>query len=362
MAQSSIAALRRQATLTSLRTPTDLAGVIDALGFIQADPIQAPARAQDLILRQRVASYRVGDLERLYPKLGVEEDFLYAYGFMPRRVAALLHPRPASIEGFAAELLAFVRSRKATHPRDLEEAFGKKRAVNNWGGFSKATTQALHDLHFAGALRVVARQNGVRLYGPSEPPSETLDNAERAQRLILLVLGVLAPISTVSLRSTLSLMKRGTPGLTGLNEAIARLRRDGAIEAMEVEGETYLSPVLAQAGALDPKTEAPDRVRILAPFDPIVWDRRRFDHLWGWRYRFEAYVPPKQRQLGYYAMPLLWRDQVIGWANSVKDENTTILTTHFIVKRPTSRTFDRALDQEIARIDRFLTSKSGAVV
>ena len=145
-------------------------GVVNSLGFIQADPIQAPARAQDLILRQRVTGYRAGDLERRYPKLGIEEDFLYAYGFMPRETMALLHPRAKPIEGFAAELLDFVRARKVTHPRDLETAFGKTRAVNNWGGFSKATTQALHDLHYAGALRVAGRQAGIRLYAPAGAP------------------------------------------------------------------------------------------------------------------------------------------------------------------------------------------------
>ena len=56
-------------------------------------------------------------------------------------------------------------------------------------------------------------------------------------------------------------------------------------------------------------------VRFLTPFDPIVWDRDRFERLWGWMYRFEAYTPAPKRKLGYYAMPLLRRDRVIGWAN-----------------------------------------------
>ena len=62
------------------------------------------------------------------------------------------------------------------------------------------------------------------------------------------------------------------------------------------------------------------RVRLLAPFDPVVWDRRRFELFWGWPYRFEAYTPLAKRKLGYYALPMLWRDRVVGWANlSVRD-------------------------------------------
>ena len=53
---------------------------------------------------------------------------------------------------------------------------------------------------------------------------------------------------------------------------------------------------------------AADGVRLLAPFDPVVWDRRRFELFWGWAYRFEAYTPAAKRKLGYYALPLLWRD------------------------------------------------------
>ena len=66
---------------------------LDRLGFVQADPIRAPARAQDLTLRHRVSRYRAGDLERRYPNLDVHEDFFVNYGFVSRAVQRLMHPR-----------------------------------------------------------------------------------------------------------------------------------------------------------------------------------------------------------------------------------------------------------------------------
>jgi uncharacterized protein YcaQ len=63
------------------------------------------------------------------------------------------------------------------------------------------------------------------------------------------------------------------------------------------------------------RSAEPAGARLLTPFDPVVWDRRRFEHFWDWAYRFEAYTPPAQRKLGYYALPLLWRDAVVGWGN-----------------------------------------------
>src|SRR5437764_4798312 len=114
--------LRRFAVTHSLFSPTTLKRALHRLGFVQADPIRAPARAQDLTLRHRVAGYRAGDLERRYATLGIEEDFFVDYGFVTRAVQALMHPRsdagvpadgcgpwPARRRQQAQRLLAFVR-------------------------------------------------------------------------------------------------------------------------------------------------------------------------------------------------------------------------------------------------------------
>src|SRR6267154_3717309 len=85
--------LRHLAVAQSLFPPTTLNRALHRLGFVQADPIRAPARAQDLILRHRVKDYRAGDLERRYTKLGVEEDFFINYGFVTRSLQTLMHPR-----------------------------------------------------------------------------------------------------------------------------------------------------------------------------------------------------------------------------------------------------------------------------
>src|SRR5688572_33432370 len=88
--------LRRFAIARSLFRPTTLPRAVDRLGFVQADPIRSPARAQDLILRHRVTNYRAGDLERRYPTLDVEEDFFVNYGYVTRALQTLMHPRSNS--------------------------------------------------------------------------------------------------------------------------------------------------------------------------------------------------------------------------------------------------------------------------
>jgi uncharacterized protein YcaQ len=72
MKHTTLEQLRRYAVSRSLFSPTTLPRALERLGFVQADPIRAPARAQDLMLRHRVKDYRAGDLERRYPRLAIE--------------------------------------------------------------------------------------------------------------------------------------------------------------------------------------------------------------------------------------------------------------------------------------------------
>ena len=83
---ANIGPLRGHAVSHSLFRATTLKAAIDRLGFVQADSIRSPERAQDLILRHRVNGYRAGDLDPQYSALDIEEDLLNAYGFLPRSV------------------------------------------------------------------------------------------------------------------------------------------------------------------------------------------------------------------------------------------------------------------------------------
>jgi hypothetical protein len=350
------ARLRRMAIAASFRAPTTLGRAVAALGFVQADPIRAPARAQDLILRHRVTDYRAGDLQRRFASLRLEEDFLYAYGIMPQDTWRLLHPRhdPDSgngrhtPSGLAANVLAFVRDRGVTHPRDLAERFGRERALNGWGSWSAATTRALQSLHYYGLLRVAHRQDGIRIYAPAPPHVEPLSPEERTRRVVLLVVRILAPLPERSLRPTCALLSRGVPDLTDPAEAVRTLLACGELECGDVDGERYIWPSGLRAA------EPPRAVRLLAPFDPLVWDRRRFGLLWDWDYRFEAYTPAADRRLGYYAMPLLWGEQVIGWANAAATNGTVQVVPGFTHAAPKGRDFRQAFDAEVARLTTFL--------
>jgi uncharacterized protein YcaQ len=337
--------LRARVVGHSLFPATSLMAAVERLGFVQADPIRAPARAQDLILRHRVFDYRAGELERRYRRLAIDEDYLYAYGFVPRRVWRLLHPRGAvRLTRLEREVLATVREAGVVHPKHLEARFGRKRVTNAWGGLSKATTRALDHLQYRGFLRVARRDSGIRVY-QAAPELSALPPGERLRGLILVVADVLAPVAERTLQGIAARLRRSIPGAPEHRAAIRALVAGGELETTSVDGVSYLWP----AGRAPPG-EPPRRVSFLAPFDPVVWDRARFEHLYGWSYRFEAYTPAAQRVRGYYAMPLLWVDRVIGWANAT----ATAVEVGFVGSRPRDRDFPRELEAEIARLVTFL--------
>jgi uncharacterized protein YcaQ len=316
------------------------------MGFVQADPIRSPARAQDLILRHRVKDYRAGDLERCYPDLDLEEDYLYAYGFMPRSNWRLLHPRSTGkLTAKEKRVLEFAELRKRIHPRDLDETFGRNRARNDWGGQSIATTRILQALHYRGALRVAGRQNGIRLYEPTVGTWEAMDPDERARALAMLVARVLGPLPESSLLAALA----HVPGLGERRSVVRALAASGELTVAPVDGVRYLLP----GGPA--KVEPDEAARFLAPFDPLVWDRRRFEHFWGWAYRFEAYTPASKRQLGYYAMPVLWRNDIVGWVN-VRSGVLGTLDVEPGFKKPVAddKPFRLAFDAEVERMKMFL--------
>ena len=106
------------------------------------------------------------------------------------------------------------------------------------------------------------------------------------------------------------------------------------------------------------RSATPDKVRMLAPFDPLVHDRARFELLWGWAYRFEAYTPAAKRKLGYYALPLLWRDRVIGCANLSVRNGELESELGYVKSQPRERAFKQELEAELERMRLFLSFDS----
>ena len=328
------------------------------MGFVQADPIRAPARAQDLILRHRVNNYKAGELERRYASLDVEEDFFINYGYVSRTLYSLMHPRSNTLaardQKRARLLLDFVRERGSVHPREVDEYFAHGKVTNYWGGSSNATTHLMDAMHYRGLLRVLRREKGIRIYAVREQEPLKLSAIERRARvdaLVNTVVRIYAPLTASSLTYYVRRLRYAAPQwVRDFGEALVRAKK--RLRHVRAGVDWYF-PVEEEPLRVDASLEQ-EIVRLLAPFDPVVHDRARFELLWGWQYRFEAYTPIAKRKLGYYAMPLLWRDRVVGWANVAVKNGALECDIGYVGSRPSERAFERELEREMDRIRSFL--------
>ena len=172
---------------------------------------------------------------------------------------------------------------------------------------------------------------------------------ERLNALVDVLVREYAPLPAASLATLVSRLRYAVPqwrvhlkrGLLRAKQRLSHAHVDG-VDWYWATGEK-------------PRGELQKSVRLLSPFDPIVWDRRRFEILWGWQYRFEAYTPAAKRVRGYYALPLLWRDQVVGWANlAVRDGELVHELGYVAGVAPDDPRYPPALQDELAGMATFL--------
>jgi uncharacterized protein YcaQ len=192
----------------------------------------------------------------------------------------------------------------------------------------------------------------VHQHGPG--PTEAAALRARIDLLVDVVVRIYAPLPAASLSDYVRRLRFAVPQWHGeLKSALQRAKE--RLSHTRVDGVDWYWP-----SEEDPARRAPpDTVRLLAPFDPVVRDRARFNLLWGWVYRFEAYTPAPKRKLGYYALPLLWRDRVIGWGNLSVKNGELKSEFGYIESHPMhDRAFKRELEAELDRVRAFLELES----
>jgi uncharacterized protein YcaQ len=237
------------------------------------------------------------------------------------------------------------------HPREVDVHFDHGKTRNWFGGSSNASTELLDGMHYRGLLRVARREAGTRCYAVRDGHEPASDVASAMDALVDTIVGKYAPLPAPSLSQLVMFLAAAAPQWREQRKpALARAK--ARLPSAQVAGVTWFWPAGENPAS---RSHAPrDEVRLLAPFDPVVWDRRRFELFWGWPYRFEAYTPAPKRQLGHYALPLLWRDRVVGWANVGVRDGRLRPEIGFFGPRIDEPAFSTAVDDELQRLHRFL--------
>jgi uncharacterized protein YcaQ len=310
----------RRATKAALRA------AIRRMGALQIDTIHVVARSPYLVLWSRVGDYPARWLEELLAERAIFEYWSHAACFLPvedyglyRRLMLDSAKGWKSSPGWIAAhpetvgpLLERIRERGPVRAADFERTDGQKGTWWNW----KPEKLALEHLHSAGELMIAARQNFHRVYDLRERVlpewrDEAAPPLERVREE--LALRAVRALGAAPARWVPDYFRTPKAGAAGL---LDRLAGEGRLLRVRIEGiaePAYAHPDNARlvreaaAGRL-----APSRTVLLSPFDPVVWDRERALALFGFDYRLECYTPEPRRRYGYFTLPVLDGDRLVG--------------------------------------------------
>jgi len=321
-------------------TPPDVASVLRRLEFLQMDSINVCGRIHDLILWSRLPGYRERDLadflygtsprtafEYYFPNLSILplDEYPYFAAGMRRHAATegrwgALTPEEQAV---AEQVLARI---DADGPLRTRATSGAEHGhtISAWGTRTKVFSHVTEKLFLHGRLGVARRDNFERTFDRAERlyPAETLAAA--------------LPDEEEERRFRAQKRLKARRLFRANAKEVAALGK-GALVTVRIEGQTRTWQVLAEdtdALRRAESTPVPDTVNLLAPLDPLVYDRQRTLALFDFEYIWEVYTPEAKRRWGYYVLPILWGDRLAGRGDPKIDRKAKTLTLHRLSLEP----------------------------
>jgi uncharacterized protein len=348
--------------------PLATRAAIEHLGYVQIDTIHVIERCHHHILWNRIPDYRRSDLHHAQSiDKSVFEYWTHALSYVPARdfnffvPAMKLHRReghkwfgevkPADLR----KVMRLLRKDGALTIRDIEDDVLVEK-VHAWAS-RKPSKRALQLAFYEGRVTISERNGMLKTYelmerhfGWDKPPKAAstreitaylLDRALRAQ-------------GVVSLDSICHL---DAPSKKAVHRLIEARRRRRELVAVALQG-AGKQEHWARPEALETLGDAPERVHILSPFDPLMIQRKRTQLIFGYEHRFEAYVPKEKRRFGYFALPVLVGDGIVAALDLKTDrERKKLLLQKWnwigAASKGPRKELKRRIEDELHRFERF---------
>jgi uncharacterized protein len=304
--------------------------VFRRLGSIQFDPLAVAGRTHDLVLHARVAGYDPGWCDQLYERREIFEAYNKGLSFVPAsefpwfrgtwsRHGARVLAENAEV---ADRVLERIRADGPLSSLDFDRAHG---ATTDWFGVPTNTVRAVLEAYSVTGVIGLARRDGNRRYYDlierllaSDLLAHEVPLREQLRHKLLSryrAHGLLGVAGAGDIFGGIGPAKPDPrmpeyPGRTALREELVD---DGELVPVEIEGLRGKRFVLRdEVGLLEEPPEPPPSVAFLPPFDPVVWDRAFLGSLFEFDYVWELFVPPAKRRWGWYVLPMLFRDRLVG--------------------------------------------------
>lgn len=309
--------------------PDAVLDVFRRLGSIQFDPLAVAGRSHDLVLHARVAGYEPAWCDGLYERREIFEAYNKGLSLVatddlpwfrvPSRSAARTIAENADVAG---RVLERVRAEGPLSSLDFERERGP---TTDWFGVPTNTVRAVLEAYAATGVLGLARRDGNRRYYdvverllPAEVLERDLSVRERLRHKLLSryrAHGLLGVGGGGDIFSGIGPAKPDprwpeNPGRTALREELVATGELVPVEVENVRGKRLV--LAAEVDLLERPPEPPPSVAFLPPFDPLVWDRALLGSLFEFDYVWELFFPPEKRRWGWYVLPLLFRDRLVG--------------------------------------------------
>jgi uncharacterized protein YcaQ len=337
--------------------PDDVVAALERLGCVQIDSVTAVARAHRLTLAARVGRIPAGTLNDLrrtgrIAEVWAHEACLIPASELPWHRGAMLAETGHRWYGPVLRdhrRLARAVLRRVEREGPLTAADVEGGGRGGWWEWSDAK-KVLEALFSSGRLAVRERRGFTRVYDLPErlhPPALLEPVRDEAAVLRHRVERAVRARGVIT-EARIADYFRVAGGLRTLRPAIAELVEQGAVARVQV-GEL---PVLADPAVLDGPVPRPTTAALLCPFDNLIWDREETDRLFGFRHALEIYTPAAKRRWGYYVLPLLVGDRLVGRVDMAADRRAGLLRARAVHWE--GRAAPAALSRAHARLARTL--------
>jgi uncharacterized protein YcaQ len=315
------------AALLPAPRPRSILEVVEHLGGLQIDPTSATARAEHLVLWSRLGSYDVSELDRL--RWGERRLFEYRAFILPASDFGIhrevLRRYPQGESARARYVREWLAANAAFRSRDLQDRSAAGWQTGGWNDNGRNVSMMLETLARRGEIAIAGRSGNERLWDLAErrlPLAEPrLPQREVARRLLDRQLRWCGLARQDAFGFSFSVSPPGRD---------RALRREGRFRPATVDGLSgeWLVHEEALGRHFRPRTT------LLCPFDKLIAHRQFTEEVFGFRYRLEIYIPKAKREFGYYVLPILHGERLIGRVDPLFDRKTGVLRVNAVYAEP----------------------------